>query len=252
MMRDAQDANEPLLSVEAVAARLGVQPTTVHRWCRDGRLACLKPGKSWRIRASSLDAFLRQGERPRSLLDHLRAFVTVPDHLVGVAQDEARLWRLDAAFFRLGDEQGALLVKFLGGEATPQAVLRAGLQRHGLAIDRLEAEGRFCWSAAVDPADERGTPLGQALQQAMAHGQTVWASCNWTRDVDLEQMVAQQERLADLVDPTRLVVKTAAIEAAADDWTPATLRQAQALGRGLIRIADTGVTLSRAVPLPRE
>ena len=63
-------------------------------------------------------------------------------------------------------------------------------------------------------------------------------------------MVAQQERLATLVDPTRLVVKTAAIEAAAADWTPATLRQAQASGRGLIRIAGNGVTLSRAVPLP--
>jgi excisionase family DNA binding protein len=252
MMQDAQDAQEPLLSVEAVAARLGVQPTTVHRWCRDGRLACLKPGKSWRIRASSLASFLRQGERPRTLLDHLRAFVTVPDHLVAVAQDEARLWRLDAAFFRLGDEQGALLVKFLGGEATPIATLRAGLQRHGLAIDRLEAEGRFCWSDAVDPADARETAVGQAMQRAMGQGQAVWASFNWTREVDLAQMEAQQERLAALVDPTRLVVKTAAIEAAADDWTPATLRQAQALGRGLIRIADTGVTLSRAVPLPRD
>ena len=251
-MIDARDPAEPLLSVEAVAARLGVQPTTVHRWCREGQLGCLKPGKSWRIRASSLAAFLRQGERPRSLLDHLRAFVAMPDHLVAVAQDEALLWRLDAAFFRLGDEHGALLVKFAGGEATPIATLRAGLQRHGVAIDQLEADGRFWWSDAVDPADERETVVGQALQHAMGQGQAVWASFNWTRDVDLAQMVAQQARLTEMVDPTRLVVKTAAIEAATDDWSPAMLRQAQAAGRGLIRIAGNGVTLSRAVPLPRD
>src|SRR3712207_7921571 len=102
--------DETLLTVEDVAERLGVQPTTVYRWCREGQLTCLKPGKSWRIRRSSLEAFLRQGERPRSLLDHLRSFVSVPDHLVAVAQDEALLQWLDATFLRVGEEQGALLV----------------------------------------------------------------------------------------------------------------------------------------------
>src|SRR6188472_4438097 len=56
-MTDEREHDEPLFGVEAVAARLGVQPTTVHRWCREGRLACLKPGKSWRVRASSLETF---------------------------------------------------------------------------------------------------------------------------------------------------------------------------------------------------
>src|SRR4051794_36863914 len=110
-MTDEVERNETLLGIDEVAERLGGQPTTVHRWCREGRLTCLKPGKSWRIRASSLEAFLRQGEQPRSLLEHLRAFVDVPDHLIAVAQDERLLWRLDATFFRLGDEHGALLVK---------------------------------------------------------------------------------------------------------------------------------------------
>src|SRR3954447_7248533 len=175
-MTEERERSETLLGIEEVAERLGVQPTTVHRWCREGRLTCLKPGKSWRIRASSLETFLRQGERPRSLVEYLRAFVTVPDHLVAVAQDEGLLQRLDATFFELGDEQGGLLVKFLGGETNPREALREGLRRNGLALDRLEAEGRFCWSEAVDPLQERGTELGRALTRAAATGQEVWVS----------------------------------------------------------------------------
>jgi excisionase family DNA binding protein len=249
-MADEPQRNETLLGVEEVADRLGVQPTTVHRWCRDGHLTCLKPGKSWRIRASSLEAFLRRGERPRSLLDHLRAFVAVPDHLVAVAQDEPLLQRLDATFFRLGDERGAQLVKFLGGETTPREALRDGLRRNGLDVDRLEVEGRLCWSEAIDPAQELATALGQLLAETTHEGRQVWVSFNWTREVDLELMIAEQERLAALVDPARLVVKTAAVEAAADDWPQAKLRRAQSSGRGLIRIGRDGLVLSRAAPLP--
>lgn len=247
--------DDTLLSVEMVAERLGVQPTTVYRWCREGRLACLKPGKSWRVPTASLEVFLRQSSRPRSLLDLLRVFVAMPDHLVAVAQDEALLQRLEAAFFRLGAEQDALLVKFLSDTddtTRPQETLREGLGRYGLAVDRLEAEGRFCWSTAVDPEQERGTTLGRILTEATRTGTPVWATFNWTRDVDLGQMVAQQEGLAALVDPSRLVVATAAVEAATQDWSPTTLRQAQASRRGLIRIGWDGLVLSRLTPLPED
>jgi excisionase family DNA binding protein len=252
MISTERDPNAALLSVDEVATRLAVQPTTVHRWCREGRLICLKPGKSWRVRAASLEAFLRQGERPHSLVDQMRGYVRVPDHLIAVAQDTALLHRLDGAFFQIGDTRNGLLVKFIGGETSSIPVLREGLRQAGLAIDRLEAEGRFCWSDATDPLQEQGTEVGRSLAEAAAQGQEVWASFNWTRDVDLSMMVAQQEQLANLVDSTRLVVKTAAVEAAVEDWTPTALRQAQSSGRGLIRIAHTGLVLSRAVPLPPE
>ncbi len=244
--------DEALLSVDEVAERLAVQPTTVHRWCREGQLSCLKPGKSWRIRLSSFDAFLRRGEQPRTLLEQLRAYVSVPDHLVAVAQDEPLLHRLDATFFRLGEERDGLLVKFLGGETNSRQTLREGFRRNGLDIDRLEGEGRFCWSEAVDPAEARETDLGQALAHASRDGREVWAGFNWTRDVNLAMMVAQQDHMAALVDPTRLVVKTATVEAAAEDWTPTALRQAQTSSRGLIRISHSGLVLSRAVPLPTQ
>jgi hypothetical protein len=124
------------------------------------------------------------------------------------------------------------------------------LRRNGLEIDRLEAEGRFCWSEAIDPLEERETALGRILSDAAHSGVTVWAGFNWTREVNFEQMVAQQEHLASFVDAARLVVKTAAIESVAEDWSPAALRQAQSTGRGLIRIGYSGLVLSRAMPLP--
>lgn len=249
-MSEDPHRDQELLGVEDVADRLGVQPTTVHRWCRDGRLQCLKPGKAWRIRATSLEAFLEQGERPRTLRDHLRTFIRVPDHLVGLAEDAALMQRLDAAFFRVGEARGASLVKFLGGESALIETFRQNFRRHGLDIDRLEAEGRFVWSPAIASAQQRDDALGQLLAGARQEGQLVWACCNWTRPVDLELMLAQQEQLMTLVDPSRLVFKTTAVEAVMDDWTPATLRQAQAVQRGLVRISHTGLVLSRAVPLP--
>jgi excisionase family DNA binding protein len=251
-VNEASDRGETLLSVDDVAERLGVQSTTVHRWCREGQLSCLKPGKSWRIRLSSLDAFLRRGERPRTLVEQLGAYVRVPDHLVAVAEDEPLLHRLDAAYFQIGDERDALLVKFIGGETCSRETLREGFLRNGLAIDRLEAEGRFCWSDAVDPRQEQDTALGRELARAGSEGREVWAAFNWTREVDLAMMVRQQEQLSTLVDPALLVVKTATVEAAAEDWTPTALRQAQTARSGLIRISHSGLVLSRAIPLPTQ
>jgi excisionase family DNA binding protein len=39
-----------LLSAEDVAELMGVKETTIWRWCREGRLPCLKAGKHWRVR----------------------------------------------------------------------------------------------------------------------------------------------------------------------------------------------------------
>jgi hypothetical protein len=81
-------------------------------------------------------------------------------------------------------------VKFLGGETTPREALRDGLRRNGLDVDRLEVEGRLCWSEAIDPAQELATALGQLLAETTHEGRQVWVSFNWTREVDLELMIA--------------------------------------------------------------
>ena len=66
---------EELLGAEEIAAYLGVQPTTVYRWCREGQLPCLKFGKAWRIRRSALDHFLRRSERRQTLTEHLTRII---------------------------------------------------------------------------------------------------------------------------------------------------------------------------------
>ena len=53
---------EPLLSAEEVAAYLGVERSTVWRWCREGRVRCLKIGKHWRVRRGDLEDLLREAE----------------------------------------------------------------------------------------------------------------------------------------------------------------------------------------------
>ena len=237
-----------LLGTAKVARRLGVQAQTVHRWCREGRLTCLKPGKSWLVRESALDGFLRGGEQRRTLVDHLRAFILVPDHIIAVAENHALVKRLDAAFFQVGAASGALLVKFIGGETTPIPELRDEFRRNGFAVDRLEAEGRFCWSAAVDPSRERGSVLHRALQEAAARGDQVWASFNWARSVDLEAMLRQQRELETLAGAASLVVMSAAVEAAAD-WDATGLREALEVQRGIVRLSRRVVVLSRAAPL---
>ena len=40
------------LSPEEAAARLGIKPDTVRKWCREGKLPCVKLGRLWRIRES--------------------------------------------------------------------------------------------------------------------------------------------------------------------------------------------------------
>lgn len=75
--------NDDLLDVEEVAEYLGVGQVTVYRWCREGRMSCMKVGKSWRIRRGALEDFLRQSERSSSsLTEELRSFLTVlPAHV---------------------------------------------------------------------------------------------------------------------------------------------------------------------------
>ena len=43
-----------LLSVEEAASIIGVKPTTIRKWLRDGELEGEKFGKLWRIRESKI------------------------------------------------------------------------------------------------------------------------------------------------------------------------------------------------------
>ena len=56
-----------LLTVSEAADRLRLNPETIRRWLRDGRLSGLWLGSDkagWRISERDLDAFLRHSQRP--------------------------------------------------------------------------------------------------------------------------------------------------------------------------------------------
>src|SRR5829696_6706232 len=145
-----------LLSAEDVARYFGVGQITVYRWCKEGRLQCIKVGKHWRIRREALEDFLRQHEeRSTTLVGLLSSFLQVPDNVLAIAQNIDILHRLDAAFFRVGEARGGLLVKFYGGEAHSEEELRADLEENGLEVLRLEREGRFFMRSEEDPLEGR-------------------------------------------------------------------------------------------------
>jgi excisionase family DNA binding protein len=240
-----------LLSAEDVAGLMGVKETTVWRWCREGNLPCLKVGKHWRVRREALEDFLRRSERPTTLVGQLRSFLQVPDNVLAIVQNRDILHRLDAAFFQVGDAYGGLLVKFYGGEEHSEEELRAELEQNGLEVGRLEREGRFLMRPEKDPLGSgREDELGRLLEEEGEKGRTVWASFNWVMQVDLDTALEQQERLTELVDARHLVVKTAALEEAIDEWPAATLRRAQSSHSGTILASKSGLSLSRATSMP--
>ena len=100
------DRRKELLGVAEVAEYLGVGAVTVYRWCREGRLPCLKVGRSWRIRREALEDFLRRGERAATLVGQLRGFLGVPDCVIAVAETPELLHQLDAAFMQVGRRAG--------------------------------------------------------------------------------------------------------------------------------------------------
>ena len=239
-----------LLGAEDVAEVIGVKETTVWRWCREGTLPCLKVGKHWRIRREVLEDFLKRSERPATLVRRLESFLQVPDNVLAIAQNADILRRLDAAFFQVGEARGGLLVKFYGGEKDPEDELRAHLEQNGLEVGRLEREGRLLMRPEGDPLDGREEALGRILEEEAGKGRTVWASFNWALQVDFNTVLEQQERLNELVDTRQLVVKTAALEEAIDEWPAAALRRAQSSHSGTILASQSGLSLSRATPMP--
>ena len=252
-MRSGLGEGGDLLDVDGVSERLGVGRVTVYRWCREGRLPCMKVGKSWRVRREALEDLLRSSEMPTSLSGQLRAFVRVPDTLIGIAQSRVLLHRLDAAFFRVGESRGGLLVKFHAGEPElDEEGLRGVLEEHGLEVRRLEREGRFRFSEERDPASGRKAALEKLIAEESDAGRTIWAAFDWTAQVDVETALRQQEALAELADRQQVVVKTAVLEEVADKWSPDTRRWAEMAHSGTIWVSGGNVSLSRISPLPAE
>jgi excisionase family DNA binding protein len=239
-----------LLGATDVAELVGIKETTVYKWCKEGKLPCLKVGKHWRIRREALEDFLRKSERPRTLAGQLDSFLRVPDSVLAIAQNVDILHRLDAAFFRVGEARGGLLVKFYAGEEHSEEELLADFEENGLEARRLKREGQLLMRVEEQPLGRtRDEQLGLLIEEG-GEGNTVWASFNWVRPVDLNTALEQQKRLTALVDASQLVVKTAAIEEAIDEWMPSELRRVQSAHSAIILASEEGLSLSRATPMP--
>src|SRR5215207_5874671 len=240
-----------LLAAANVASMIGVKETTVYRWCKEGKLPCLKVGKHWRIRREALENFLRESERPRTLVGQLDSFLRVPDSVLAIAQNVSILHRLDAAFFRVGESRDGLLVKFYAGEKHSEEELLSDFERNDLAARRLKREGRLLMRSEEEPlGGTRADQLGRLIEEESGEGMTVWASFNWVRPVELETALEQQKQLTELVDANQLVVKTAAIEEAIDEWMPSELRRVRSAHSAIILASEEGLALSRATLMP--
>jgi hypothetical protein len=101
-----------------------------------------------------------------------------------------------------------------------------------------------------DPLEGREEVLGQLVEEKANEGRTVWASFNWVKQVDLDMALEQQERLTEIIDDRQLVVKTAALEEAIEEWSSAELWRAQSLHSATILATESGLSLSRATPMP--
>src|SRR5215211_661423 len=220
--------DKELLAATDVAGMIGVKETTVYRWCKEGKLPCLKVGKHWRVRREALENFLKRSERPRTLVGQLDSFLRVPDSVLAIAQTVDILHRLDAAFFRVGQARDGLLVKFYAGEEYSEEELLSDFEENGLEARRLKREGRLLMRPEEEPlGGTRGEQLGRLIEDEGGEGMTVWSSFNWVKPVDLNTALEQQRRLTELVDAGRLVVKTAAIEEAIGEWSASQLRRVQ-------------------------
>src|SRR5215204_3891591 len=127
-----------LLAAADVAGMIGVKETTVYKWCKEGKLPCMKVGKHWRVRREALEDFLKRSERPRTLVGQLDSFLRVPDNVLAIAQNVDILHRLDAAFFRVGEARGGLLVKFYAGEEYSEGELLSDFEENDLEARRLK------------------------------------------------------------------------------------------------------------------
>src|SRR5918999_4074706 len=251
-MDDIPYKQKDLLSAEDVASYLGVGHITVYRWCKEGRLPCIKLGKHWRIRREALEDFLRQHEHSTTLVGLLSSFLRVPDNVLAIAQNIDILHRLDAAFFRVGEARGGLLIKFYAGEEHSEEELFSDFEQSGLEAGRIKRLGRLLMRAEEEPlSGSRWRQLAQLIEEEGGYeGRTVWASFDWVKPLELETALEQQRQLSELVDARQLVVKTATVEEAIEEWRASQLRRVQSMHSAIMLASEEELSLSRARPMP--
>jgi hypothetical protein len=151
----------------------------------------------------------------------------------------------------VGEERGGLLVKFYAGEEHSEEELFSDFERNGLQAGRLKRQGRLLMRAEEEPSSgSRWRQLGQLIEEKGGEGRTVWASFDWVKPLELETALEQQRQLSELVDARQLVVKTAAIEEAIEEWGVSQLMRVQSMHSAIILASEEELLLSHATPMP--
>ena len=138
------------MSATEVGGRLGVSPDTVTRWCREGRIPGIKPGRDWRIPASVVEDLLegRPSRHWSADLGRQLLALRAPAHVLCVVPgraDEAR--RFAGVLEGLGPSLRRAPEPPRGpvGGILPRTVLLAALRATAAAELELvgEADGAF-------------------------------------------------------------------------------------------------------------
>lgn len=62
---------EPWLSVEQIAAHLGISKETVYRWLEKGKIPAHRVGKQWRFKPSEVDEWVKSGNASEDTIDRV-------------------------------------------------------------------------------------------------------------------------------------------------------------------------------------
>jgi len=238
---------DELLGVPEIARYLKMSEVTVYRWCKQGKLPCLKLGHSWRVRRSALEDFLERGEHSATLFGQLRSFYRVPDNVLAIAQTHEMIFELDAAFLGVGEVRGGKLVKFHGPETGASIEeLRAELEERGLEVERLEGEGRLRF---VEKDDADHLEALRRFYEDAGGERTLWASFDWVTDVDPEDAIERQGELTRLMADRQIVVQTGVLQGEDEEWPPALGRKAQLVRSGTVWLSEAGMATTRVSPV---
>lgn len=143
-----------LLTTQDVASYLQVDPNTVYRWCREGRLGAIKVGREWRVDQRDLAEFLRARrncgpQEANSLREIFRRQLHMPEHLMVMLTDPEDVYALEIEFFQVALELRMPILKGCWWQH-PDDVRQRYLEA-GLPIEKLEREGKFAlhnfWAA---------------------------------------------------------------------------------------------------------
>ena len=84
---------------------------TVYRWCKEGRLRCIKLGKHWRIRRGALEECLRQHERPATLSGELSSLLDTLSAHVAIIDSTGDVVAVNEVWRNFAESNGAALSK---------------------------------------------------------------------------------------------------------------------------------------------